>query len=932
MTKEEAIKKIKAGISIKEVSDFYDDIDVMSEAVKIDWKNIKYASSRLKKNKTIALLALKNSELALKQIDESLQDDKDILVKAFDTSHKIAVIKPELLSDLDYLERLLKVGSSEHKIVEMLSSEILEKYAVNVYPYIKKALTKINYQYSDGFTVRSLMYNQSFAKGLLKNKFKVEFDYRMKEDIDIVNAEQLYSLIAINNLAEFNFDKIFEKIAITDSLLTCQYLFENSLINNIQINMLKDLASRNNATKVMSYLLIHGRNNSVDPREELLFLLENNDNEIKTKGYSNLIENLYNFDSDFEVIEKFLESRPSDYYKDLVFDNLKDGLMNLVDNVEKLMDIDREVFKYTSLEVKSNKEFIKKLVRDNSYQLSFLVYIDEELKSDNEFLAEIFNINTNIIKFVGQELLLTKDNAMKALANDYSIFNILNEDLRSDEEIYEIALRHGANFNYLPTHLRSNKKLFELALSNCNYYSEILNSASDDIRCDKELVLKTLNKNNDSFKHVCEYLRNDIDVVYAALGISIGSGLRFRFREYYFDEELPRHFGFDEDDELEYAKREYLETEDCKNLEYVGSEIRKNKDLMGSLIKSNPFLIRFAEDILKEDKSLIEDVLLSEPICIKYIDKSYLNNLDEDRKKYYQQFLNPSIQTLKDADKIIEKNINKIDNSKELPELAKEIASSPYKYNELSPENKKNIDLLSMIIKLNPNSIHSMWDAPEQVFLKAIEQDASIVEDLYKTKKHSEKFMLKAIERNPKALEYALKSMQTKRGFVLEAVAKNGNVLEFVQDKFKKDAEIVLAAVRNNPMAYMYADITIIKNKDNAQVIYEALKNINYFANRVKEKFDTVFEYNYNSKNNKPENFGKKWSAQHEELLVNEYKKEKDIDSIAKEIGRDTWGCLVKLYKLNVIDDKKMEQLLGYYDPERTKFRKILLSTLGIVE
>ena len=134
------------------------------EALKVDWKNIKYASDRLKNDKSIALLAVGYSENALKQVSEKMQNKKDVLIKACDVSHKHALIREDMLTDLDYLVGVLKVGSNEHKIIEMLSDDTLEQFASKINTYIQKVLNKINYKFSDGFSVRSLMYSFLYEK------------------------------------------------------------------------------------------------------------------------------------------------------------------------------------------------------------------------------------------------------------------------------------------------------------------------------------------------------------------------------------------------------------------------------------------------------------------------------------------------------------------------------------------------------------------------------------------------------------------------------------------------------------------------------------------------------------------------------------------------------------------------------------------------
>lgn len=938
MNKEEALRIIRSGGSLKEVKDFIDDVEVVKEALKVDWKNIKYASDRLKNDKSIALLAVGYSENALKQVSEKMQNNKDVLIKAFDVSHKHALIREEMLTDLDYLVGVLKVGSNEHKIIEMLSDDTLEQFASNIYPYIQKALNKINYKFSDGFSVRSLMYRIPYAKGIEKANMFIECDYRMNQDVQLLNEEQLFSLLTICDFNDLDEKKVINRIALLDSVLCVERLVSKNILNENSIKTLTEIAIKENSAHISEYLLNKNASNSQpDPRSDLLFYLTSNVDTLKASGINKLLDNITDYKNDAEVIVAFLNAKPKSEEVETVMNSISDTLKSDAVFFGKVIGKNEEYFRFASESLKSNRDFIEESVRRLGFwSRNYIIkHCSQEIRDDDEFMQLLINHNIYTFEFASRTLRSNKQLALKLIQKDPHIYAFVSEDLKSDPYIYRIVLsQNGTLFKELPHNLRNRKELFLLALKNSDNLVDLLQYVDEPLRDNRECALKSVRSFPLSYKYVSTRLKNDEDIINAALGIEkYPGGVIFLLREK-FKEKLDKEsdsYGFyskqNRDDEAPKWVDYYQKTEGAM-LEFVSDELRSDSGFMLPLIKENPFLYRFALGHIREDDKLIEKVLKVQPFCIKYVPKSYIDRLDKKSMEYYRQFLNEKIV---DASQTLE--FGSLDDFKavkeqNIPEIAKKVVSDPKSFSKLSDELKKNQSLIDAIIEINPHTVNQIIGLPEHAYLKAIEKNAYVIQDLYKGMKQNEEFMIKAIGKNPEAFAYALKTMSKKRSFALKAVTKNGRALNYVEDKYRSDKEIVFAALRSDPKSYIYIDPKLLETKEVAQVVYDVLKKSDSIDFDLISNVSKKVPFAYRKGGEKPANFGKKWTSDDLDTLKNSYLKGTPMHEIALDLGRDVYGCLWQLGSLVDLPDGEVDRVSRLYDAPNNLV--IIKDTLGV--
>mmetsp|Transcript_100757 Transcript_100757/g.194750 ORF Transcript_100757/g.194750 Transcript_100757/m.194750 type:complete len:635 (+) Transcript_100757:67-1971(+) len=85
-----------------------------------------------------------------------------------------------------------------------------------------------------------------------------------------------------------------------------------------------------------------------------------------------------------------------------------------------------------------------------------------------------------------------------------------------------------------------------------------------------------------------------------------------------------------------------------------------------------------------------------------------------------------------------------------------------------------------------------------QITVKAIAQDAHLMQNAANGLKSNRNFVLQAVRKNGGVLQHVVPRLQADREVVLAAVNQNGAALRFAHRSFRSDREVVLAAVKNH--------------------------------------------------------------------------------------------------------------------------------------
>ena len=241
----------------------------------------------------------------------------------------------------------------------------------------------------------------------------------------------------------------------------------------------------------------------------------------------------------------------------------------------KLIEKGKLELKDLSSELRNDKDIVKEFIKDK-YQSDHVLkckhfeFASDNLKNDLEFINECLELNSRIFEHVSDELKKNRELCLKAISKQYfNIQHCKNNDIKSrdfiiesvslaglslsymddnvndDFEIAKIAVnQNGRAFNYLSEGLRNNKELLidavkqsqdfyqfenasselksdeKLILQLLEYVKSrqyLLNYTAENIKSNKEIVLKAVKINGWNLQYASEELKNDKEVVFVAV-------------------------------------------------------------------------------------------------------------------------------------------------------------------------------------------------------------------------------------------------------------------------------------------------------------------------------------------------------------------------------------------------------------------------------
>lgn len=164
-------------------------------------------------------------------------------------------------------------------------------------------------------------------------------------------------------------------------------------------------------------------------------------------------------------------------------------------------DITSLIFKKFKLNIWSNKEIVKKIVKHNG---NYLKYVDKKLKRDKDIVYEALSNDNrdyeDIFDYVDEELKSDKEFISKLIEEGCeTIYPYINEDLKKDRD-YTLKLLKLNNylFRHLDDNYKQDEEMIKEGLKDLDNIEYIENLTDDMIfemfKNNKEEILKELNK------------------------------------------------------------------------------------------------------------------------------------------------------------------------------------------------------------------------------------------------------------------------------------------------------------------------------------------------------------------------------------------------------------------------------------------------------
>jgi hypothetical protein len=177
--------------------------------------------------------------------------------------------------------------------------------------------------------------------------------------------------------------------------------------------------------------------------------------------------------------------------------NLPKNLINNKEVVMKAVDVDGKYFHGISDKLKDDKDVGKKMVDISPY---YFQYLSDKLRDDKELAMKAVKGDTNLYNFISDRLKIDID-VLKLI--DFKFFSKCAESTYDKNFTFKHKIDRARSlklFNYF----KNNYKTLPINL---------LLNASDDVKNDKDLVMKIIKLSKCSYRNVPPHLQKDPDVI-----------------------------------------------------------------------------------------------------------------------------------------------------------------------------------------------------------------------------------------------------------------------------------------------------------------------------------------------------------------------------------------------------------------------------------
>jgi endonuclease/exonuclease/phosphatase family metal-dependent hydrolase len=517
----------------------------------------------------------------------------------------------------------------------------------------------------------------------------------------------------------------------------------------------------------------------------------------------------------------------------------------IIDDIEKALKMMKHhtlYLKNCSPKLQNNKTIVLATIKYNDYQLEFA---SNELKSDEIIVLTALNNNGRLLQYANINLQGNKDIVFNAVNNNADSINFASVELKSDPDIiletikdrdYSSLLEKASdelkkNKDYILKAVEQNGKsiLFadikfkddkDVILKACIRYYDALSYSSISDNLNKDLVLRLIKKDP---KLIYKIASNELDKNYV-LKVVEQNGLVLSHLDspYKYDKNIifkaVTHIGtaiLDGSNILNINKNIILKAlEQGKYMVYINLNInlQKDKDIILKTVNHLDSIYN-AGDELKKNKDYILKIVEKNGDSLEDV-----INLKNDRdvvlkavEQYGKAIIYADRKLQKDID-IILKAFKYHDAFKKVPTIYKKNIDYVLQLFEQNDFDKVHPTELNSVHKIVRNiiSFNKIYDTP--ILLKIIKNNVHILR-YFGRETYKRYFILEAVKQNGLALAYASYKLQKDKDVVLEAVKQNGLALAYASYKLQKDKDVVLEAVKQNGLALLHASYDLRKDR-----------------------------------------------------------------------------------------------------------------------
>lgn len=423
-------------------------------------------------------------------------------------------------------------------------------------------------------------------------------------------------------------------------------------------------------------------------------------------------------------------------------------------------------------QLQSNKEFMAMLVKNNSNAFQFAAL---ELRADPEFvklaLKSIKTISVrNVFRFISPDLLNNRDFILSLEPKyGYAIdLEYVSDQLRDDREIVLRAVtRSNSQLEFASEKLQNDKDVVFTALQHYGYYA--FQYASAELRNDKEFVMRILSDPkifSYSFDYVSDELKRDREVVYEAVK---------GFGEMYYN--INDEFKNDR----EIALLSLVSTDDPFRWHYecFPDSFKNDRDFFISAFNITSDIAQFISPQLARDREVAQIVISQGGETLNYF-------ADEIRDDY--ELVKLALTTYGSAYFAAS---SRLQNNPELKMLA--VTNDCAVFKMLSEKDRDNPDI----------ALAAISDRSDES--RTFNNEAGIFCFVSERLKNDRDFVLRAIKLKPDILPFLSPQLQNDELVIAEAVKHDNSVLQFIADKYRQNPDFLRTMVTKSNWGLIYA-------------------------------------------------------------------------------------------------------------------------------
>jgi uncharacterized protein (UPF0262 family) len=275
---------------------------------------------------------------------------------------------------------------------------------------------------------------------------------------------------------------------------------------------------------------------------------------------------------------------------------------------------DRNSIKHLNKELFTNKEKVLKLVKINSEILSYAPY---EFRQDRDIISASIEANGHTLSYAKyNDLIKDKELILKALETGGSIIEYADISLREDKQFILEAINvvPEDSIFYLIKNLKNDLIYDEdIALAAIKKRGTSIHNFGENIKNNRKFSLLAVQENGVALERLNDNLKNDEDIVLAALKNKKDLKPKIIFREAGEDIKKDKEFVLriidNMPDILEYVSDDLKKDkavvikavkQNGMLLEWASDDLQNDKDVVTEAIKQNPLAKIFASNEINE--------------------------------------------------------------------------------------------------------------------------------------------------------------------------------------------------------------------------------------------------------------------------------------------------------------------------------------------